>query len=171
MRSPSLLSSCALWPVLLWPEAVSCWSILRPFCRLFACVHAPPPHHLRFQPVPHSSCPLLVMPALCPSCSTRSQTSLRAAAMKTLRRRRKIFHMFSLGAGTRLHGVARAWVCECWLGASCMFSEPKRLLTNSTQIWQCGIRSCPINRLVWLLSFVISCSYHRDFYLIKDFVF
>lgn len=40
MPSPSLLSSCALCSVLQWPEAVSCWSILHPFCPLLrACAH------------------------------------------------------------------------------------------------------------------------------------
>lgn len=120
-------SSCALMSVLPRPEAVSRWSILRPVCPLLG-VRAHTNLLTIFTSdsslILHSSCPPLVMPALCPSSSTPSQTCLRAAATKTLRKRRKIFHMFSLGAGTRLHGVARICACECLLRASCMFSGP-----------------------------------------------
>lgn len=62
----------------------------------------------------HSSCLCLVMLAPCRSSSMPSLTCLRAAVMKTLRRRRRILHGFSLGPGTPLHGVGVcAFVCAC----------------------------------------------------------
>lgn len=147
--APAEDSKLACNPPAFSPPALSCLSSRDPkpfhvglFCApsvlSCVCVHAQPPHHLRLQPIPHSSCPPLVMPALCPSCSTPSQTCLRAAATKTLRKRRKIFHIFSLGAGTRRRGVVRVCACECSLRASCMFSGLRRLVTNGTQIWHCS---------------------------------